>query len=147
MCMDIRKKCECGSRNVQFHMRDNILIPEVIHRLYCPECQGPESFTAETMINDNNWIIEYDMILARMLISRNLQIEPEEVTPELIFDQSFACWQEMFPGEMQAIKVEKKKIVELLKEDQKEYLSTIHQWNIDRIERLKAEGWRKVQMA
>ena len=42
-------------------------------------------------------------------------------------------------------KEEKKEIVALLQEDHKKYLQTIQQWNIDRVARLKSQGWRKAQ--
>lgn len=147
MCMDIRKSCECGKQRVQFHLRDNILLPDVIERLYCPECHGPVNFGPAAMINDNGWIIEYNMVLAKMMVVQKLMIDADTVTPEFIFDEGYACWQEMYPGEQDEIKTEKTKIVKLLKTDQKRYLETIQNWNIRRIEELKACGWRKVQRA
>ncbi len=148
MCLDIRKECECENMKVQLFMRDNILLQEAVSRLFCPKCPGDSAaFNPETMVNDNGWIIEYDMVLARMLLSRNLQIDPEEVTPEFIFDQGYATWQEMYPGEQVDIKKERDELVKLVKEDQKKYLQAIQQWNIDRVAQLKTEGWRKVQMA
>ena len=35
----------------------------------------------------------------------------------------------------------------LLKTDPQEYLRQINSWNIARVERLKADGWRKAQSA
>ncbi len=147
MCLDVRKKCECKDNNVQFHLRDNVLLPEVIVNLFCPQCHGPASFDSQTMINDNGWIIEYDMVLARMSIIQRLMVGAEEITPEFIFDHGYACWQEMYPGEQKEIKEEKAGIVKLMKEDPKVYLTTIQNWNINRVEKLKTEGWRKVLRA
>jgi hypothetical protein len=73
------------------------------------------------MLDDNGWTIEYDMILARMLAAQHLGADAIEIEPE--------------------------QIIGLLQDDQKKYLETIQQWNIKRIERLKAEGWRKAQGA
>ncbi len=136
MCIDIRKSCECGKRRVQFHLRDNILLPEVIIHLYCPECHGPEKFDGSTMISDNSWIIEYDMALAKMMVVQKLMLGVDTVRPEFLFDQGYACWQEMYPGEQDEIKSEKTKIVALLKRDQKTYLETIQNWNVNRIKEL-----------
>ena len=61
MCREVRKSCECGSENVQLHMRDNVMGEEVISRLFCPDCSQDISFDQETMVNDNGWILEYDM--------------------------------------------------------------------------------------
>lgn len=147
MCMDVRKICECGRHKVQFHLRDNVLLPEVISRLFCPECAGPENFKAESMVNDNGWIIEYDIVLAKMMIAQKMMIDVEEIEPGFIFDEGYACWQEMYPGEQEEIKKEKSEIIAILKEDQSRYLAAIQSWNIKRITDLKSKGWRKVQRA
>lgn len=143
MCLDVRKKCECGAAEVQFHLRDNVMLPEVIARLFCPSCPGHSGFDKRTMLNDNGWVIEYDMTLARMLAVQQLLVDAEMVSPEYVFDLGYACWQEMYPGEREDIKAEKEKIVQLLKEDQKKYLEKIQRWNIERLNRLKEAGWRK----
>lgn len=147
MCIDVRKMCECGSRTVQFHLRDNIMMPQVIARLFCPSCSGEHAFDSATMVCDNDWIIEYDMELARGLLSKKLQIDQDGVVPGFIFDNGYACWQEMYPGEQEDIKDEREKIIALLQEDRNVYLQAMQDWNIARIKRLKAAGWRKVQQA
>ncbi len=147
MCIDVRKTCECGTHTVQFHLRDNIMAPQVISRLFCPSCPGSIAFDQETMLCDNDWIIEYDMELARTMLEKKLQIDPEDVAPEFIFDKAYACWQEMYPGEQKDIKEDREKIIELLQQDRNVYLHAMQNWNIERIERLKSAGWRKVQRA
>ena len=147
MCMDIRKTCECGSQTVQFHLRDNVLPPQVIFRLFCPACPGSSAFDAESMLGDNEWVIEYDMDLARTMLGKKLQVDPVDVVPEFIFDRGYACWQEMYPGEQLDIREDREKIIELLQQDRNVYLHAMQNWNIERIERLKAAGWRKVQQA
>jgi hypothetical protein len=123
------------------------MAPQVISRLFCPSCPGDKPFERESMLYDNEWIIEYDMVLARALLAQKLQTDPEDVTPELIFDKGYACWQEMYPGEKQDIQEDRQKIIELLQEDRSVYLHAMQNWNIERIERLKSAGWRKVQQA
>jgi hypothetical protein len=123
------------------------MAPQVISRLFCPSCPGDKPFERESMLYDNEWIIEYDMVLARGLLAQKLQTDPEDVTPELIFDKGYACWQEMYPGEKQDIQEDRQKIIELLQEDRSVYLHAMQNWNIERIERLKSAGWRKVQQA
>lgn len=147
MCIDVRKTCECGKHTVQFHLRDNVMMPQVISRLFCPSCPGDQAFDRETMLADNDWTIEYDMDLARGLFVKKLQIGEEEVVPEFIFDGGYACWQEMYPGEKEDIKEERQKIMALLQQDKNLYLQTMQSWNIERIEKLKSAGWRKVQQA
>ena len=147
MCIEVRKSCECGKKSAQFHMRDNIMGEEVLVSLRCPDCTSATTVDAGTMIKDNNWIIEYDMELARFLAASKLQLSPDTVTPEYLFDTGYASWQEMYPGEQQDILEERKGIMDLLKTDPKEYLKQINSWNIARVERLKQDGWRKAQAA
>ena len=147
MCIDVRKTCECGAKTVQFHLRDNLLQADVIQRLFCPNCPGDAGFDECSMLNDNGWVVEYDMILATMLLTAKLQVEPEVVRPEFLFDQGYACWLEMYPGEREEIREEKEKIMTLLRQGQRQYLQAIQSWNIGRVARLKAAGWRKAQQA
>jgi len=147
MCIEVRKTCECGKQSVQFHLRDNIMSQEVLVALHCPDCAEKAEENPATMINDNNWIIEYDIELAQFLAAAKLEVPPDMVSPEFIFDSGYATWQEMYPGEQNDILDERKDIMELIKTDKTEYLKQINSWNIARVERLKEEGWRKAQAA
>lgn len=147
MCIDVRKTCECGANNVQFHLRDNIMQPETITRLFCPTCPGDTRFDDENMLQDNGWVIEYDMALAKFLAETKLTIAADKITPSFIFDEGYACWLEMYPGEKEEIKAEKEQLLQLKQSDQKEYLRAITSWNINRINILKNAGWRKAMRA
>ena len=147
MCMDIRKTCHCGKHSVQLHLRDNIMAKEVVVGLYCPECGADVQLDYQTMLYDNGWVIVYDMDLAKFLAVANLRMEPENVQPGFLFDEGYATWQELYPGEQRDIAAERNDIIKLMAEDQQRYLTEIHRWNIERVARLKAEGWRKVQRA
>jgi len=59
----------------------------------------------------------------------------------------FICRPEMYPGEQVDIRDARQKIIELLKEDRQQYLEAMQSWNIERIEWLKLQGWRRVQWA
>ena len=145
MCIAVFKKCECGSQTVQFHLRDSLLSPEVLTSLFCPSCPAAHSFDGASMLNDNGWVIEYDMILARSIITRTKFLEEGQVTPAYLFDQGYCTWRETYPGEKVDIKEEKDKIIKLRKTDQQLYLQEIIAWNINRLEALKNAGWRKAQ--
>ena len=147
MCIAVFKKCECGSETVQFHLRDNLLSSEVISRLFCPSCPGGTAFDQEVMLADNGWVIEYDMVLARMMVCQQQLIDPAQVTPEYVFDQGYCTWLETYPGEKADIKEEKDKILKLQEIDQQQYLQEIMAWNINRLKTLKVEGWRKALAA
>lgn len=145
MCLDIRKTCECGKHHVQFHLRDNIMSREVIARLFCPACSA--GVEGRTMLNDNGWVIEYDLELAQFLAAAKLQIPPDEVDPAFLFDSGYATWQEMYPGEQQDILADRREIMKLLQKDSREYLQQISRWNIARVAEMKVAGWRKAQAA
>ncbi len=147
MCIEVRKTCGCGEKNVQFHLRDNIMSKEVILALYCPTCSMDVKVNEEAMINDKGWIIEYDMELAQFLAAAKLNMAPDSVNPAFLFDTGYAAWLEMYPGEKEDILEERKDIMGLAQTDPKEYLETINSWNISRVERLKADGWRRAQTA
>lgn len=147
MCREVRKSCECGKQNVQFHMRDNVMGEEVLSRLFCPDCSANVEFDDTTMINDNGWILEYDMDMAHFFAVSKLMVNPSHVGPEFIFDQGYATWQEMYPGEQRDILAEREEIMSLAKKEPKRYLEKISSWNIARINRLKDEGWRKAMYA
>jgi hypothetical protein len=99
------------------------------------------------MLMDNGWVIEYDMDLARFLLTSRLLLEKEQIQPGYIFDSGYACWLEMYPGEKGDILEERAEIMKLQQENPRQYLREISRWNIDRIQRLKEEGWRKAQAA
>ena len=147
MCMDVRKTCVCGANTIQFHLRDNILLPEVINRVFCPNCPGHEAYDRDCMLQDNGWIIEYDMQLATFLACEKLAIPRDQVTPEFLFDQGYACWLEMYPGEKEEIRAEKEAILSIRDHDQTKYLQMITTWNIERVNRLKTANWRKALRA
>ncbi len=147
MCVAVFKKCECGANTVQFHLRDNLLQPEVLTRLFCPSCPGDTGFDNKVMLSDNGWVIEYDMILAKGVISMQKLVDQEQVSPVYLFDQGYCTWLETYPGEREDIKEEKEKLLKLRDIDQQQYLTEIIAWNVNRLETLKAGGWRKAQAA
>jgi len=75
-----------------------------------------------------------------------LNLSPEEITPEFIFDEGYASWKETYPGELEEIKAEKERIISLLEEDPLLYFQEIRTWAQRRVERLKAQGWRKARL-
>ncbi len=143
MCQEVKKICSCGQREAAFHLRDNVMGQEVIDRLFCPSCSARQDIDKETMVRDNGWVIEYDMDLARMFAITKLAMDPAHVNPELIFDEGYATWREMYPGETDDITDERNKIIAMKDSEPKEYLTAINSWAVERIQRLKDDGWRK----
>ncbi len=147
MCTQINKKCSCGKKEAAFHLRDDVMTREVLLELHCPACSRGIEFNDRAMLEDNGWIITFDMDLAKGLGTRKLKIDPQEITPEFLFDSGYATWLEIYPGEQAEAREEKEALVKLSKEDPKEYLVRIRDWAIERMSRLKDEGWRKAQSA
>ena len=145
MCVEVKQSCECGKREVTFHLRDHIMSKEVIDRIYCPDCSSSALFNNGTMIFDNDWIIEYDMDLARMMAISKMGLSPNDVNPEYLFDEGLATWREMYPGETMDIADERWQIIQKKDKDPKGYLKEINTWAVTRIQRLKESGWRKAQ--
>lgn len=147
MCVEVKKQCECGNRETQLHLRDNIMGKEVVEKVYCPSCSQRTTINKETMIYDNSWIIEYDMTLARMYCMTKLSMKADQVNAAFIFDNGYATWREMYPGETDDFAEERKNIIARKNDDPKGYLQEINAWAIKRINRLKQEGWRKAKLA
>ena len=143
MCIEIKHQCVGGHQSAQFSNLNNILPASVINRVYCPECEKPE-FDAKTMLEDNGWVIEYDMELAAYLLDKH-GIDKEMITPEYIFDSRYSTWQGMSPTDMEESIRERQKIVELAKVDKKKYIETLKTWSIDRMNAFISAGWRKAK--
>lgn len=143
MCQEVRRTCSCGQKEAAFHLRDNVMDQKVIDRLFCPSCSAAQKLDKETMVRDNDWVIEYDMDLARMFAVTKLGMDPAHMNPEYIFDEGYATWREMYPGETKDITDERNKIIALKASNPKEYLTAINSWAVERIQRLKDDGWRK----
>ncbi|NOX19945.1 MAG: hypothetical protein GXO99_01600 [Nitrospirae bacterium] len=143
MCMEYSMRCSCGAKEASFNFRDEIMPPEVISRLYCPECSKEIAFNSQKMIADNGWVIEYDMEVARFSALKSPHLLKEELTPEFIFDEGFATWRGIYPGDHVDSAREREEITRLAKIDPKAYIERIKTWGIERMERLRKEGWRK----
>ena len=52
-----------------------------------------------------------------------------------------------YPGETEDITDERNKIIAMKDSDPKEYLAAINSWAVERIQRLKDDGWRKAVRA
>lgn len=140
MCMDHKKTCVCGSQTASFNFRDEVMPPEIIDRLYCPQCSTDISFDAETMIRDNNWIIHFDMDIARF---SGHKLSGAEVTPDYLFDQGYCTWRGVYPMDHIDSVKEREELVKLARINPRKYLDEIKKWGNDRMDRLAGEGWRK----
>ena len=147
MCMEIRIKCNCGKEEVRFNFKNNIMPIEAVEKIYCPEESKNIKFDKNSMINDNGWIIHYNMDIAKYIGSRILNIAPEKITPEFLFDEGYITWRELYPGEQEESKNERERLNQLAKTDKKKYFQELRNWANSRMKKLKEQGWRKAQLA
>lgn len=143
MCMEYSTRCVCGSREASFTFHENIMPPEVINRLYCPVCSQDMSFDPDTMIRDNGWVVEYDMDIAKFSAHKLPQPLKERVSPEMLFDEGYATWRGIYPGDHMDNARERMELAKLAKVDPRGYLEKMKTWAVQRMERLRQEGWRK----
>jgi hypothetical protein len=139
--MDHSRKCNCGKSSASFNFRDEILPFETIAELYCPSCSRDITYDPASMLNDNNWIIRYDMDIARFAMRKKSPDSP--VTPEFIFDEGFCTWRGVYPGDHIDSANERNELLQLAKTDRKRYFEEFKTWGIRRMERLAQAGWRK----
>jgi len=135
--------CECGLRQAELNFRDSVLTADVVSRLYCPACSRGITFDPATMLSDNGWVLQYDMHLARAMSLKCPQLLGAPLTPTTIFDEGYATWLGIYPGEMIESRAEREDLIALSKKDPREYFRRMRQWANSRMERFRKQGWRK----
>lgn len=140
MCVDHRISCRCGNNSAHFNLRDAILPVEVIDNLYCPQCSSAIPFKSETMLKDNGWIIEFDLEIVQFMKNN---LPSVRITPEYLFDEGYCTWRGIYPVDHIDSLKEREKLLELSKVDKRKYIEEFKTWTIERMERLRNEGWRK----
>ncbi len=141
MCVDHSMNCTCGKTHASFNFRDEVLPFEAVAKIYCPACSQGVRLDPETMIADNGWIIEYNMEVARFMMSK---LAPAgAITPEYVFDEGYCTWRGVTPTDHIDSLREREALLQLAKTDRKRYFEEIKDWGNNRMERLAREGWRK----
>lgn len=143
MCMDHSIICKCGKRDASFNFKNEIMPPEVVEVLYCPDCSKDLAIEKEMMLHDNGWVIKYDMEVAGLYSNRLPAQDGKNLSPETLFDQGYVTWRGLYPGDHIDSVRERTDLAELAKADPKRYFSEMKTWAISRMVRLKEEGWRK----
>lgn len=142
MCTDHQIFCSCGAKHASLMFRDDVMPEKVIVKLYCPECSASVEFNRKTMVTDNGWVIEYDIAIAEYYASTR-EGDVVEMTPEIIFDQGYATWRGVYPGDHTDSMQERAELFALARTDKRRYLQEFKAWGERRMERLQQEGWRK----
>jgi hypothetical protein len=137
--------CFCGRQAAYLNFRDNLLPPEILVTLFCPECSLQADFDPETMVADCGWVMEYDMEGAQTFFSkRGLSLA---LTPGIIFDEGYLTWQGFSPGDHEIRAELHQRLAPLIQQDMNLYLQTLKTEWLAHVDRLKAAGWRRAQQA
>lgn len=145
MCMMEVRRCVCGREKAYLNFRDNVLPPEILVKLYCPECSPNADFDPETMVADCGWVMEYDLDGAQVyFIKRGLS---RVLTPEIIFDEGYLTWQGFAPGDHEVRSELHQRLAPLVQEDLKQFMESLKSEWLAHVARLKAAGWRRAQRA
>ncbi len=143
MCFNQRRFCECGRNAAFLVFRDNLLPPEILLNLYCPQC-GPEVILDNAyMLEDCGWILEYDVERAQAYF--DLRGIKAQATPGYLFDEGFLSWQGLAPGEEEVNAQLHRRLEPLVKENYALYLKSLRTEWTAHVADLKAAGWRKAQ--
>jgi hypothetical protein len=143
MCQNQRRYCDCGRQAVSFIFRDNLLPPEILVNLYCPECRPRAAWDGATMLEDCGWVLEYDVDRAQSYFS--LRGVKAEASPQFLFDRGYLTWQGLAPGDEEVNRRLHQRLAPLIEQDLALYLKTLKaEWVVHAAE-LKAAGWRKAQ--
>lgn len=143
MCMDHSVVCSCGRSEASFNFKNEVMPPEAIDALYCPYCSEGLKVDNETMLHDNGWVIRYDMEVASLYRNKLPAGHKESVTPEMLFDEGYVTWRGVYPGDHIDSKSEREALAVMAKVNPMRYFNEMKTWSIDRMARLKEEGWRK----
>ena len=143
MCLNQRRYCRCGRHSAFLIFRDNLLPPEILVNLYCPECRPRAEWDAATMLADCGWVLEYDVDRARSYF--NLRGVRGEATPQFLFDQGYLSWQGLAPEDEEVNRRLHQRLAPLIEQDLAGYLKTLKEEWCAHVARLKAAGWRKAQ--
>lgn len=144
MCSNHRLSCSCGQNQANLLFKNYILNPNVVRNIFCPECSTSVNFDLESMLVDNDWVLEFDLPLARgCLLGAN--INTTHLSPAFLFDQGFATWNGFTPNELEQRLDERREIIALAEENMHLYLAEIKRWGCERVQKFREAGWRKAQ--
>lgn len=145
MCMSDRRVCECGRNSAFLIYRDNLLPPEILVSLYCPQCRSQVSLNEDTMLEDCGWVLEFDVDGAQVFLNR--RGVTGRATPKFLFDEGYLTWQGLAPEDQEINSKLHQRLAPLIEQDLALYLKSLKSEWLAHVAKLKAAGWRKAQHA
>ena len=144
MCQSYRKVCACGQNTTEIFFGRMILDETSVAKVYCPDCSQNIETESDSRVLDNGWVIELNMEVVKAR-AQVMEISPEKVTADWIFDQGFVTWVGITPDDHQRREEERSEIQKLAKTDLLAYYQAMKDWGISREKRFIEEGWRKMK--
>jgi hypothetical protein len=144
MCQSYRKVCECGQNTTEIFFGRMIFDEQVVATVYCPNCSQNVEADCDNRVWDNGWVLELNMEVVQARIPV-MDIAPEYVTADRIFDEGFVTWVGITPDDHQKREQERNQIQELAKTDLLAYVQAMKEWGLNREKRFVNEGWRKMK--
>ena len=144
MCQSYRKACVCGQQTSEIFFGKYILDEKAIAEVYCPECSRDVDSKADNRAWDNGWVLELNMDVVRTRASV-MEISPEDVTADWVFDEGYATWVGVTPDDFQTREQERAEVQKLAKTDLSAYIQAMKEWGLHREKRFVSEGWRKAK--
>ena len=147
MCLNLRITCSCGKRCANIMNRGNILPREVVRNLWCPDCAGEAVYEQERMIEDNGWIVEFRMDLARNILAGKFGDDRHDLDPAFLFDNGYSSWNGFTPTDLEDSLKERDAIRRQYNKDILQFMARIKEWGLARVRTLSDQGWRKAKLA
>ena len=145
MCQSYRKVCVCGQNTTEIFFGRMILDQDSIAQVYCPQCSQNIETDCNNRVWDNGWVLELNLEVVKARASV-MEISPDEVTANRIFDEGYATWVGITPNDHQRRVQERAEIQKLAITDLRAYMQALKDWGLDREKRFIREGWRKMKV-
>ncbi|NQT69133.1 MAG: hypothetical protein HQ552_06085 [Desulfobacteraceae bacterium] len=144
MCQSYRKVCACGQNTTEIFFGRMIFDEQVVAKVYCPNCSQNIATDCDNRMWDNGWVLELNMEVVQAHIPV-MDIAPEDVTADRIFDEGYVTWVGITPDDHQTREQERNQIQKLAKTDLLAYIQAMKEWGLNREKRFVNEGWRKMR--
>ena len=145
MCQSYRKVCVCGENTSEIFFGKMILNENSVAKVYCPKCSQTIETESDSRVWDNDWVLELNMDMVKSQ-APIMEISPEAVTAEWVFDNGYATWVGITPDDNQKRDRERSEIQKLAKTDLRAYIQAMKDWGMNREKQFSKEGWRKMKV-
>ncbi len=145
MCQSFRTVFASGQNTAEIFYGRIVLDEKSIAQVYCPKCSDNIEKERRDRVSDNGWVLELDMEVVKTRAGI-MEIPPDDVTADRVFDEGFATWVGITPDDFQKREQERAQIQKIAKIDLRAYIQAMKEWGLSRERRFMEEGWRKMKV-